>query len=329
MASRRFVDRGFWTCRELNRCSVHARLLAVYLFSSEADDFGRIKDDPYRMQHGCFPDEKLAQGEVEDFVDELVEAGFVKRYFARDDRPLLWLPTFQQYQPRKYWATSYLDRHPDDDFVVVDAKTVKGKKIKESRPLSPMGHVSGTCAVSPQSATTCDKSPQVASPIPIPIPIPMSARDSTDCADVAGDVESDGSIHARREVSRRVGNGVPSLSDFDKTSSITAPPGVVAEDWWHLLRMTAPWPIAGKDGGLEKLAAILKANGPKDAEAYIAKADRCWQAGGVEIGPWAIFATGFQPTEGDRDGVGGNGKPRKPGKPETLGNILDGRGITG
>ena len=155
----------------------------------------------------------------------------------------------------------------------------------------------------------------------------MSARDPTDCADSDVGVES-GSVIARREVSRRKATGVPSSSEFDTTSGLTAPDGVVPDDWWRLLRMTATWPTAGKTGGLKKLAAILKANGPKDANAYIAKAQRCWKAGGVEIGPWAILATGFRPSDGDRDGVGDNGKPKRSGDAEDIGDILA-KGTTG
>lgn len=303
MASRRFVDRGFWKCRELNGCSVHARLLAIYLFSDEADDFGRIKDDPYRMQHGCFSDTKLAEGEVKDFVDELVDAGFIKRYFARGGRPLLWLPTFQQYQPRKYWATSYLDRHPDDDFEVVDTKMVDGRKLKQNRPLAPMGHVKGNCAFSPQSATTCANSPQVASPIPTPIPIPMS--------------------EPRRKTSRRVGNGVPLNDGTGTTDNIKPPEGVAAEDWRRLLRLTSEWPVAGKDGGLVKLETILRANGPKDAERWVRKADKGWRGGALsKVGkpglPWAVLGKGYEPPDG---GVA-DATPRKSGPVEALGGIL-------
>jgi hypothetical protein len=172
MASRRFVDRGFWKCRELNGLPATTRLLAIYLFSDEADDFGRAKADPYRLRSGCFPDDEITDAEIETMVDALADAGFVKRYFARDGRPLLWLPTFHDYQPMRYWAISRLDRHPDDDFEAVDTKMVKGKKSRISRPIAPLGHIEATCHNSPKVAESCENSPQSASPIPIPIPIP-------------------------------------------------------------------------------------------------------------------------------------------------------------
>ncbi len=148
MASRRFVDRGFWKCRELNQAGSRTRLLFIYLFGEECDDFGRVKDDPYLMRRGCFSDEDVSEADVKTMLDTLVDAGLLVRYLARDETPLLWLPTFHDYQPMGYWAVSRLDRHPDDEFEAFDWLGPRNKRVKTPRPLSPMGHEYG-CAHSP------------------------------------------------------------------------------------------------------------------------------------------------------------------------------------
>ena len=143
MSSRRFVDRGFWKCRDLNKADARTRLLFIYLFGEECDDFGRVKDDPYLMRRGCFSDDDVTEDEVKAMLDALASTGFVKRYLARDETPLLWLPTFHDYQPMGYWAISRLDRHPDDEFEAFDWLGANNKKIKTPRPLSPVGHEYG------------------------------------------------------------------------------------------------------------------------------------------------------------------------------------------
>jgi hypothetical protein len=158
MPSRRFIDRGFWKSRELNANGARARLLAVYLFSEEADDFGRVKDDPYRLRHGGFPDDDVSDAEIVGMVDVLEKGGFVARYFARDGRPLLWIRRFHDYQPMKYHAVSRLDRHPEDTFEVIDKK----KGVETPRPLAPVGYVAEDSGKFPQVAETSGKFPQSA-----------------------------------------------------------------------------------------------------------------------------------------------------------------------
>lgn len=175
MASRRFVDRGFWKCRELNKADARTRLLFVYLFGEEADDFGRIKDDPYLMRRGCFSDDDVSESEVAAMLDALVDAGLVKRYLARDESPLLWLPTFHDYQPMGYWALSRLDRHPEDDFEAFDWIGPRGKKVKTNRELSPAGHEYRILHNPTQSDEGCRNPTKVDVPIPIPIPMPARA----------------------------------------------------------------------------------------------------------------------------------------------------------
>lgn len=174
MPSRRFVDRGFWRCRELNRLSSDARLLAIFMFSDEADDFGRLREDNYHLRHCCFPDGAQTEDDVARMVDELVAAEFLAPYFSRAGKSLLWIRRFQDYQPMKYWAASRLDRHPEDEFVVCDTKKDPNTKkhVKVPRTLSPVGHTEAVCDNSAQSGADCAELPQVRTPIPIPIPIP-------------------------------------------------------------------------------------------------------------------------------------------------------------
>lgn len=178
MSSRRFIDRGFWKCPELNGCSMGARLLAIYMFGEECDDFGRVRDDSYRLKHGCFPDDGLDHETVDGFVSELVGADFLARYEALDGTPLLWIRHFHDYQPMKYHAKSRLDRHPDDEFEVIDTKRVKGKTLQDSRPLAPAGNVYGNCDNLRQFAGTCRNLRKLRTPIPTPIPIPTPAQAS-------------------------------------------------------------------------------------------------------------------------------------------------------
>lgn len=172
MASRRFIDRLFWKCRELNQAPARTRLLFIYLFGEEADDFGRAKDDPYLMKRGCFSDDDVAEADVAAMLDELVKVGLVSRYLARDESPLLWLPTFHDYQPMGYWLKSRLDRHPDDDFEAFDWIGARNKRVKTARPLCPVGHVYANCHNPTESDTIQQNLAKVDTPIPIPIPIP-------------------------------------------------------------------------------------------------------------------------------------------------------------
>ena len=168
MPSRRFVDRGFWRCQELNKLGSDARLLAIYLFSDEADDFGRLREDSYHLRHCCFPDSAHTDDGVVRMISALVGAGFLARYFSRAGKPLLWIRRFQDYQPMRYWAISRLDRHPDDEFEAFDTK----KGIREARPLAPMGRLEETCANVAESGAGCANPRQPDAPIPIPIPAP-------------------------------------------------------------------------------------------------------------------------------------------------------------
>lgn len=158
MASRRFIDRGYWRCRELNKAGARTRLLFIYLFGEEADDFGRVKDDPYLMKRGCFSDEDVTEEDVAAMIETLVDAGLLIRYLARDETPLLWLPTFQDYQPMGYWAKSRLDRHPSDDFEAFDWIGPRNTRVKTPRPLSPMGH-EYACAHSPTKSCEVLRNP--------------------------------------------------------------------------------------------------------------------------------------------------------------------------
>lgn len=83
MASRRFIDRGFWRCPELNECSAEARLLGIYLLTTDRED-GCVPNDPPRFNEDCFKSEGLQVEWVEDFVDELVCAGLLGRELRRN-----------------------------------------------------------------------------------------------------------------------------------------------------------------------------------------------------------------------------------------------------
>lgn len=154
----------------------------------------------------------------------------------------------------------------------------------------------------------------------LPVRDTNGQRTRTD-VDVDLDVKGSGKS-ARR--TRRKANGGPSNSDADTANGITAPDGVAADDWWRLLRMTVGWSDVGKGGGLKRLAAILRANGPADAEAWINKAARGQKSGGIKLGPWSVLGRGFTPSDSDRDG---EVKKRPRGSPERVGAILgDGNG---
>lgn len=287
MPSRRFVDRGFWKCRELNGHSAHARLLAIYLFSEEADDYGRCKDDPYRFRHGAFPDDRLTDEDVLGLVEELVDAGFLARYESRAGRPLLWIRRFIEYQPMRYRAASHLDRHPDDQQEIV------GRDGKATGVLAPVGCTPAQHGTARECAEQSGAVRECSAPIPRPIL----------------DVDVDRVPHkpARRKASRRGGKGVLSQETSDTATAI--PEGVVPVDWRFLMKLTGDWPVAGKTSGLKRLEAILRANGPKDAEAWVRKAERGWKKGELKIGPWAVLVRGWQPSD-TLDRGGGRGTPQ-------------------
>ena len=146
-------------------------MLAIFMFSDEADDYGRLRADLYRLKHCCFPDGQETEEDVAGMIVDLARAGFLAPYVSTDHKPLLWIRRFHDYQPMRYWALSRLDRHPDDEFAGFDTK----KGVKTERPLSPAGYIEGNCANLPKLAETCGNSRELDAPIPIPIPIPTPA----------------------------------------------------------------------------------------------------------------------------------------------------------
>ncbi len=114
-------------------------------------------------------------------------------------------------------------------------------------------------------------------------------------------------------------NSGPTRAERDTAT----PDGVVAEDWRRLMGMTSAWPDAGKTRGRQRLAAILRANGPKDAEAWVRKAARGWKRGELDVGPWAVLAKGWGPSERDRGG-GEQDTTGRGGDVATLGDVLVG-----
>lgn len=318
MASRRFIDRGFWKCRELNQANTETRLLFVYLFGEEVDDFGRVKDDPYLMRRGCFSDDDVSEAEVRAMLDALIDAGLVKRYLARDETPLLWLPTFHDYQPMGYWAISRLDRHPDDEFEAFDWIGPRGKKIKTPRPLSPIGHEYGILHNPTESGISCRNPTEVDTPIPIPIPIPKPVPTSSPSRRRRS---PEGNMPARR--SMLGANVVPGNTPGSTATDTPPTPDNVAEaDWRRLLAITAKWPDAGRDGGTKRLGAMLAANGPKDAERRVRMVDDAWRTGkltrpGKPGLPWGVLGrSGYDPP--DEEPTPGRGR----GEPEEIGSLL-------
>ncbi len=185
MASRRFIDQGFWTCRELNQCSARARLLAIYIFSNETDDYGRAKDDVYRFRHGCFPDEQITDADVTALVDSLEATGFLARYESRDGRPLLWIRNFISYQPMGYRAKPRLDQHPDDPHPIY------AKNDKPTDKFMPVGRIRESSEKFREVPEKSENVLEVPSPTPIPIPIPIpSVKSPPSDRPLTGDVLS-------------------------------------------------------------------------------------------------------------------------------------------
>ena len=103
------------------------------------------------------------------------------------------------------------------------------------------------------------------------------------------------------------------------------PDGVSPKEWALLMDRTSNWPPAGMASGLERMAAILRGGGFKDAEAWVHRAWRGWDKGDLVIGPWAVFGRGWTPSEKDRGGGKGD-EPRAKGADdsgvESIGAVL-------
>lgn len=93
MSRTRYVKPGLFTNEELAECSFGARYLFVGLWTL-ADREGRVEDRPRKIKGELLPFDVI---EVEDFLWELHDRGFIVRYES-DGRRVIWIKTFSKHQ---------------------------------------------------------------------------------------------------------------------------------------------------------------------------------------------------------------------------------------
>lgn len=94
MARIRTVKPELWSDPEFVECSTNARLLFVAALNF-ASDYGVLADKPKQLKMQCFPGDTF---DVDQLVDELIEARLWVRRIAPDGASVLLIRTFAQHQ---------------------------------------------------------------------------------------------------------------------------------------------------------------------------------------------------------------------------------------
>jgi hypothetical protein len=323
MASTRFVDRGFWKCRELNGLNARTRLLAIYLFSDEADDYGRLKDDVYRFRLGCFPDSDVTDEDVAKMINDLEEIGFLAPYESQDGRPLLWIRNFITYQPMGYRAKPRLERHPDDPHPVY----AKHDKPTDKHPTC--GNLRARSAKVRKVPGNSGKFSEIPSPTPIPIPIPMPARAGAPEGqraepDAANDVEAFAAElePGDAEAAPRKGRGTdaPTANDHDAFDGADDSQAA-SKAWTEFDRLTNSLNGKGERREKERLRtrALVRGLVQRDHDGRVRAIALAIQATGPPVvsEPWDWLLTRLQSGKGSD----GDAKARREAK-----RLLEGAG---
>lgn len=97
MARIRSVKPSLFGSYNLAKLPIEARYLFIGLFC-EADDEGYLIDSPKRIAGDIFPhDDKVTEGKVNGWLNQLQEVGSVLRYTTRDGR-YIFLPEWEKHQ---------------------------------------------------------------------------------------------------------------------------------------------------------------------------------------------------------------------------------------
>ena len=84
MARIRTIKPEFAQSESLSRCSRDARLAFVLMWTL-ADDYGRLRGNPYLLAGTMFPYDKDARELIEDWLEELETQGCIRRYVVDQD----------------------------------------------------------------------------------------------------------------------------------------------------------------------------------------------------------------------------------------------------
>ncbi len=110
MARMRTLKAGFFTNEELAACSPLARLLFAGLWVI-ADRDGRLEDRPRRIRAELLPYDEV---DVDELLDELDGAGFIRRYEIAGSGRFIWIVKFRKHQrPSAREVPSVIPVHPD------------------------------------------------------------------------------------------------------------------------------------------------------------------------------------------------------------------------
>lgn len=97
MARIRTIKPEFFTSEQITECSVSARLLFMGLLVF-SDDAGRHPASVKRLKMEVYPGDSFTQKQVEEWLDELVDATLVVEYESAQSRRYWWITGFSRHQ---------------------------------------------------------------------------------------------------------------------------------------------------------------------------------------------------------------------------------------
>lgn len=119
MARIRTIKPEFWTDEKLVLCTRDARLFFIGLLNF-ADDEGRLEDSPRRLKMQVFPGDDLTAGDIDGFLNELVQQRIICRYVA-EGRCCISISGFSKHQRVKHPTPSRLPACSEGDALPIYA----------------------------------------------------------------------------------------------------------------------------------------------------------------------------------------------------------------
>ena len=184
MASRRMISSEIWNDELVGELNYFERCLWIGLFSSCADDQGRLKDNPILIRAEVFPYDDIAPGEIDKALEHIASINHSIQRYKVDGKQYIQLLKWWEHQ-RPQWASA--SAYPAPEGWIDRVRTREnGNYYQENWTLDE--RADNSAEISNSSPNVNNSPVQVVRQSPVPIPVPVSIPVPSSLGGVDGEV---------------------------------------------------------------------------------------------------------------------------------------------